>query len=88
VAAGGWQQASFSTPVAVTAGDTYTASYLAPDGGYAADANALASPVTNGPLTALTDGGVYVYSSSSAEPVFTYNAANYWVDVVFTTTQP
>jgi Domain of unknown function (DUF4082)/Bacterial Ig-like domain/Bacterial Ig domain len=84
--AAGWQEADFSTPVAITAGQTYTASYFAPDGGYAADANGLASPVVNGPLTALADGGVYIYGSSSADPVYTYNATNYWVDVVFTTT--
>jgi hypothetical protein len=84
----GWQEASFSTPIAVTAGQTYTASYLAPSGGYAADAGTLASPVVSGPLTALADGGVYTYSSSSADPAFSYNATNYWVDVVFTTTDP
>ena len=27
----GWQQANFATPVAVTAGTTYVASYLAPE---------------------------------------------------------
>jgi hypothetical protein len=84
----GWQEADFSTPIAVTAGQTYTASYLAPNGGYAADAQGLALPVNNGPLTALAGGGVYVYGSSSAEPIFTYNATNYWVDVVFTTMDP
>jgi hypothetical protein len=84
----GWQEADFSTPIAVTAGQTYTASYFAPDGGYAADAGGLASALTNGPLTALASGGVYIYGSSSADPVFSYNSTNYWVDVVFTTTQP
>jgi hypothetical protein len=27
--------------------------------------------------------GVYLYSSTSVFPTSTYNAANYWVDVVF-----
>jgi Domain of unknown function (DUF4082)/Bacterial Ig-like domain/Bacterial Ig domain len=84
----GWQEADFPTPIAVTAGETYTASYLAPDGGYADDQNGLASAVTDGPLTALADGGVYIYGSSSADPVYSYDASNYWVDVVFTTTDP
>ena len=33
--ASGWQEAKLSTPVAITAGQTYVASYHAPNGGYA-----------------------------------------------------
>ena len=84
----GWQQANFSSPIPVTAGTTYVASYLAPNGGYAVDVGGLASAVTNAPLTALANGGVYTYASSSAFPTSTYNSSNYWVDVVFTTTAP
>ena len=32
--ASGWQEADFSSPIAVTAGTTYVASYFAPSGGY------------------------------------------------------
>ena len=35
--ASGWQQATFTTPIAVTAGTTYVASYLAPTGHYSDD---------------------------------------------------
>jgi hypothetical protein len=45
----------------------------------------LASAVTNGPLTALAGGGVYVYGSSNAFPANVYNDNNYWVDVVYST---
>ncbi|MBV9444627.1 MAG: DUF4082 domain-containing protein [Streptosporangiaceae bacterium] len=89
--ASGWQEADFSTPIAVTAGTTYVASYYAPHGGYAYDSAAFASAgVTSGPLTALQSSaaspgnGVYTYASSPAFPDSTYNATNYWVDVVFT----
>jgi Domain of unknown function (DUF4082)/Bacterial Ig-like domain/Bacterial Ig domain len=82
----GWQQANFSSPIAVTAGTTYIASYLAPNGGYADDSGGLASAVLNVPLTALASGGVYAYGSSSTFPSNTYNSSNYWVDVVFTAT--
>src|SRR4029077_15715195 len=41
------------------------------------------SPVTNGPLTAPTNAGVYTYNSASAFPSSTFNAENYWVDVLF-----
>jgi len=39
--------------------------------------------VTNGPLTALAAGGVYAYGPASTFPTDTYNASNYWVDVVY-----
>jgi hypothetical protein len=39
--------------------------------------------VTNGPLTALASGGVYAYGSGNVLPSNSYNASNYWVDVVY-----
>jgi hypothetical protein len=89
--ASGWQQALFSSPVAITAGTVYVASYLAPAGHYAADNSYFASAgVDNAPLHALQDGvsggdGVYTYSSTSSFPNNTWQSSNYWVDVVFTT---
>ena len=68
--------------MAVTAGTTYVVSYHTNTGHYAATGNGLASAVTNGPLTALA-GGVYAYGSSNTFPSSTYNASNYWVDVVY-----
>ena len=59
------------------------------DGHYSEDDNYFASKgVDNPPLHALTNGvsggnGVYAYGASSAFPNQTWNAANYWVDVVF-----
>jgi fibronectin type 3 domain-containing protein len=93
--ASGWQQVNFSVPVPVTANTTYVASYFAPHGNYARDANSFASSgVTNSPLSALSNtqavsngepgNGIYVYNSVSAFPVYTSgDAPNYWVDVVF-----
>ena len=79
----GWQELDFSTPVAVTAGTTYVASYFTSTGYPAYTAQGLASAVTNGPLTALAGGGVYAYGSSNTFPTSTYNNNNYWVDVVY-----
>jgi len=84
--AAGWQQATFATPIPVTAGTTYVASYLASNGEYATQAKALSSAVTYGPLTALASGGVYTYATSSTMPKSTYNADSYFVDVVFSAT--
>ncbi len=88
--ASGWQQVNFSTPVAISANTVYVASYLAPNGRYAGDNGYFATQgVDNGVLHALRDGvsggnGVYAYSATSAFPTSSYQASNYWVDVVFT----
>jgi hypothetical protein len=86
--ASGWQQANFSSPVSIAAGTTYVASYHAPVGKYSVNENYFATAVTNGPLEALASStpggnGVYAYGASSAFPTNTFNASNYWVDVVF-----
>ena len=86
----GWQQANFSSPVAVTAGTTYVASYFAPSGHYSFDGGYFAVSAGSGPVVAPADGvvganGVYAYGSNSAFPASTYNASNYWVDVSFNT---
>ncbi|MFC4784407.1 N,N-dimethylformamidase beta subunit family domain-containing protein [Nocardioides sp. MAHUQ-72] len=86
--ASGWQQASFATPVPVTANTTYVASYFAPSR-YAVSSAYFTSAVTNGPLTALRDGtdggnGVYRYGTTAGSfPTSTFNSENYWVDVVY-----
>ncbi len=86
----GWQQVNFATPVAIAANTTYVASYLAPNGGYAFNGGFFASTgVTNGVLSAPASGvvagnGVYRYGTGTLFPNATYNASNYWVDVVFT----
>ncbi len=84
----GWQQMLFPTPVQVTGGVTYVASYHAPNGHYAADPNYFTTALTNGPLQApATNNGVYLYGSGGF-PTNTYQSTNYWVDVVFSITQP
>lgn len=82
----GWQQARLSNPIRVQVGGIYTASYRAPDGGYAADEQSLSpsKPKTTNALTALQ--GVYNYGPGL--PTATWHNANYYVDVIFTTTQP
>jgi hypothetical protein len=85
----GWQQATFTTPVALTANTVYVASYHMNGGNYAInDAYFAAAGVDSGPLHAPADGtaganGVYRYAATTAFPNQTYQSANYWVDVVF-----
>ncbi|WP_298231779.1 N,N-dimethylformamidase beta subunit family domain-containing protein [uncultured Azohydromonas sp.] len=86
----GWQQVNFATPVPVSANTVYVASYYAPNGRYAGDNNFFSTKgVDNAPVHLLQNGvsggnGVYAYGSSSSYPAQTYQASNYWVDVVFT----
>ena len=83
--ASGWQEALFATPVQVTAGATYVASYRAPTGHYAFANDFFVTEIRNGPLLAPASGaagnGVYTYGSGM--PRETYRAANYWVDVTY-----
>jgi hypothetical protein len=62
-------------------------SYFAPQGHYSVNGNAFASSVDNPPLHALANStsvnGVYAYSSTNTFPANSYNATNYWVDVLF-----
>ena len=84
--ASGWQEVLFSTPVAIHAGTTYVASYLAPRGAYAVDPDYFTvSGVTNGPLTVLptAQGGGGVSGPGGAVPTNTVGNANYWVDVLY-----
>ncbi|WP_395805584.1 DUF4082 domain-containing protein [Archangium minus] len=90
----GWQQVTFASPVSITAGTTYVASYFAPVGGYSADLGGLANGVDAPPLHALpgstTSGGngVYAYGTVSSFPTTSYQNANYWVDVIFESNGP
>ncbi|MBY2963272.1 DUF4082 domain-containing protein, partial [Rhizobium leguminosarum] len=84
--ASGWQIAYFTSPVALTAGQTYTASYHTNTGHYSTTADYFISNVTSGPLTAPASGnGVYTYGSASLFPTGTFQSTNYWVDVMFST---
>ncbi|MGO4535814.1 DUF4082 domain-containing protein [Leifsonia sp. 2MCAF36] len=81
----GWQTAQLSTPVAITAGQTYVVSYFAPYGHYASSPNYFAQPATSGPLTAAAaTNGRFTYGPAGGFPTDSYGATNYFVDVVFT----
>ena len=87
--ASGWQYQVLPNPVAISSNTTYVVSYYAPVDGYSVDLGYFAGlGVDSYPLRALADGedggnGVYAYGTTSAFPNQTYDAANYWVDVVF-----
>jgi hypothetical protein len=86
--ASGWQTLTFSSPVTITAGTTYVAGYLAPAGHYSVTSQGFAAGVDNGPLqanasTQTNANGVFAYGATSTFPTSSYNASNYWIDVLF-----
>jgi len=88
--ASGWQQAMFASPIAVNANTTYVISYHTNTGYYAANVSGFSSAVNKAPLhapasTTSSGNGVYLYGSGTGFPNQTWNASNYWVDLVFTT---
>jgi len=93
--ASGWQQVNFANPVAIIANTVYVASYFAPVGHYAASAEFFAGAgLDNPPVHLLQNGlagsgsdGVYNYSNFSTFPTASFNATNYWVDVVYMPSQ-
>ena len=86
--ASGWQTATFATPIAITAGTTYIISYHTNTGHYATTNNAFTAALDKAPLHAPSSAtaggnGVYLYGAASGFPNQTWQATNYWVDVIF-----
>jgi hypothetical protein len=93
--ASGWQQVLFDSPVPITGGTTYVASYLAPSGRYSYTSGAFANlGIDNPPLHALqtsavpNGNGLYRYGSTNVFPTNTFNASNYFVDVIYSVSVP
>ncbi|OJU86039.1 MAG: hypothetical protein BGO11_04160 [Solirubrobacterales bacterium 70-9] len=95
--ASGWQQVTFATPVQIEPNTTYVAGYLAPNGHYSVNGPNLTAGIVNGPLTAESDSselsgtegnGLFAYGSGVTFPTQSYNASNYFVDVLFTPEPP
>jgi hypothetical protein len=83
----GWQSMRFTSAVPVTAGQTYVASYTAPQGRYAVGNDAFYdNPKESPPLR--VDGGfgaqaAGVFAAPGSFPNQSYYSSNYYVDVQF-----
>jgi hypothetical protein len=88
--ASGWQQALFSSPVAISPNTIYVASYTETTGSIAENLDYfIQHGVDNGALHAPSDaaaGGNGVYHFGSGFPDTSYRSSNYWVDVLFNPT--
>jgi N,N-dimethylformamidase beta subunit-like, C-terminal/Domain of unknown function (DUF4082)/Bacterial Ig-like domain/Bacterial Ig domain len=84
-AAQGWHEVALPTPVAVTGGTTYIASFYAADGTYGYTDNFFLTPYDAAPLRAPASGnGAYVYAAGGGFPnTPSGNATNYFADVAF-----
>jgi hypothetical protein len=87
----GWQQVLFNSPFAITANTTYIAACHSSSGDYAFTSSFFNQAVVNGSLRGLANGedgpnGVFVFSQIPMFPTGSFQASNYWVDVVFSTT--
>jgi uncharacterized repeat protein (TIGR03803 family) len=80
--ASGWQQVTFSSPVAIQAGVTYIISYHTTSPYIAYTPSGLTNTISNGPLHLLASG-VYRYGSTAFPNTSNGQAPNYWVDVIF-----
>lgn len=83
----GWQQGALAAPVVLSPGTTYIASYHAPQGRYSIDSGYFSGRTVDSPplqAPASTGGspnGVFAYGAGGF-PSGSWNASNYWVDVV------
>jgi hypothetical protein len=85
----GWQEGFFATPIPITAGISYLASYHAPNGNYAIDeyyfnTQGIDKPPLHAPGNP-TINGRYRYTSTGPFPDLPFKFSNYWVDVIFST---
>lgn len=87
--ASGWQTATFSSSVPVTAGATYVVSYTAPAGHYAVQSDSFWSRGIEAPPLRVAGGfGAApsgVYGGPGAFPDESYRSSHYFVDPVFST---
>ena len=78
----------FNTPVPITADTNYVAGYLAPNGHYsvtgrAFDRRGVQQPAAHRARRRHLGNGLYLYTTTPAVPTNSFNAANYFVDVLY-----
>ena len=78
----GWQTITFDEPVQLNAGEAYVASYFTTGGSYAVSKGFFNGSEDKGPVSIGSDAGVFSYGSEAGFPAQSYEASNYWVDLV------
>jgi len=80
--ASGWQVQNLATPLSINANTTYVVSVGTSNTNYVCTNNVLLSAITNGPLSTVV-GNNGVYGPRGTFPTQTWQASNYFRDVVF-----
>jgi hypothetical protein len=83
--ASGWQVATFATPVPITAATQYIASYIEA-ASFSVDRSKFTASLNVAPLHAPASTAAAPnapYANASGFPTLTFQASNYWVDVLF-----
>lgn len=85
----GWQTATLASPVALVTGQIYVVSYRAPNGRYSSTSGFFNQTWTSGVFTAAgPNNGRYRYGTGGVMPASSWNATNYFVDVVYSSAAP
>lgn len=84
--ASGWQTASFSSPVTLTAGASYVVSYHTSVGRYVSTEQFSGTSSSSSLTVPSSNVGVYSYSASSTFPTQSWHSSQYWVDLTFSRT--
>jgi hypothetical protein len=84
----GWQTASLSAPVKLSAGTTYVVSYYSPYGRYTATEWFTGASKSSSLSVPSHNAGVYTYGAMSSFPTSTWHSSQYWVDLAFTPGTP
>lgn len=80
----GWHEVLFSSPIPITSGTIYIATYYSPVGILAQDPDYFANEVYVPPLRVPANGGIFGFGNAFSGLEST--TANYWVDVMFSAT--
>ena len=86
--ASGWQQVTFSSAGGNHCRHDLCRLVLCAERTFAVNRNAFKTAFTSGHLSVPANGGVFQYASATAIPNQSYQASNYWVDVLLATTPP
>jgi cell division septation protein DedD len=80
----GWQTATFTKPIALTAGASYVVSYHSTYGRYLATERFTGASASANLQIPTSNVGVYAYGTSSNFPTNSWRSTQYWVDLTFT----
>ena len=79
----GWQTATFTKPVTLSAGTSYVVSYHTAYGRYVATERFTGTSTSANLQVPTSNVGVYAYGTTSNFPTNTWHASQYWVDLTF-----